>query len=130
MAGAVITNPVINSPFHMPERHFVFSDEGITDQLANGRRPSSYFVPIPQPKKKSKDKQLVFDTEWTRDRIQPNDFVNRVRPRVDLWRARGSRDGITRVTQRLLDYWRRTGSSRRAPTRSSWTPSSLNPASR
>jgi len=42
----VIENPGINSPFREPERHFKFTDEGITDEIIEGRRTSSYFVPI------------------------------------------------------------------------------------
>jgi hypothetical protein len=33
-----IENPVINTPFEAPSRHFVFSDEGITSTIAQGRR--------------------------------------------------------------------------------------------
>ena len=47
----VIQNPVINSPFREPARHFRFDDEGITDRIDLGRRISSYFIPIAQPKK-------------------------------------------------------------------------------
>lgn len=43
----VIENPVINSPFVEPKRHFRFSDEGIANEIVEGRRVSSYFIPIP-----------------------------------------------------------------------------------
>jgi type III restriction enzyme len=33
-----IENPVINTPFEAPSRHFVFSDEGITSTIAQVRR--------------------------------------------------------------------------------------------
>jgi len=36
----VIENPVINSPFDEPRRHFRFSDEGITNQIVDQRRTS------------------------------------------------------------------------------------------
>ena len=48
MPDVVIENPIINSPFVEPTRHFRFDDDGITDQIDDGRRPSSYFVPIAQ----------------------------------------------------------------------------------
>jgi type III restriction enzyme len=64
----VIENPVINSGFREPDRHFKFTDEGIANEVIEGRRTSSYFVPIAQPRKKKGQKQLVFDTEWTQDR--------------------------------------------------------------
>jgi type III restriction enzyme len=100
----VIENPVINSPFEEPKLHFRFSKDGITDEKVESRRISSYFVPIPPPKKKGKSAQLAFDTEWTQDREQENTFINRVRERVSLWR-KGGYVGITRTTRRLLDYW-------------------------
>ncbi|MCC6444127.1 MAG: DEAD/DEAH box helicase family protein [Armatimonadetes bacterium] len=105
-----IENPVINSPFSTPERHFRFSEEGITDEIAPGRRVSSYFIPIPQPRKKGR--QLSLETEWTSERLQENAFINQVRGRVDLWRRRGYPD-ITRTTRRLLDYWQRPDRERR-----------------
>jgi type III restriction enzyme len=52
MAQVVIENPILNSPFREPERHFFFTDDGITDKIIKGRRTSSYFVPIARPKKK------------------------------------------------------------------------------
>jgi len=85
----VIENPVINSPFREPGRHFKFTDEGITNEVIEGRRTSSYFVPIAQPRKKKGERQLVFDTEWTQDRIEENKLVNQIRARVKLWREGG-----------------------------------------
>src|SRR5208283_3053565 len=64
MTQVVIENPIINSPFEEPTRHFRFNDEGITNEEVHGRRTSSYFIPIAKPRKKSKQ-QLQFDTEWT-----------------------------------------------------------------
>ena len=52
MTQIVIENPIINSPFDEPIRHFGFTDEGITNEIVDGRRTSSYFVPIAKPKKK------------------------------------------------------------------------------
>jgi len=100
----VIENPVINSPFQEPGRHFKFTDEGITNEVIEGRRASSYFVPIAQPRKKKGSKQLVFDTEWTQDRIEENKLVNQIRARVALWRE-GGYIGVTPTTSRLLAYW-------------------------
>ena len=45
MSQVVIENPIINSPFDEPTRHFRFSDEGITDETTDGRRTSSYIRP-------------------------------------------------------------------------------------
>lgn len=98
----VIENPVINSPFGEPRRHFKFTDEGITDELVEERRRSAYFIPIARPKKKGG--QLSFDTEWTEDRLKENDEINRIRERIVVWR-KGGYVGVTKTTARLLEYW-------------------------
>jgi len=102
MPDVVIENPVINSPFVEPGRHFVFGEDGITNEIADSRRRSSYFVPIPPPKKKSADQITLGD--WLGERIQENDFINRVRERVSIWRQ-GDYQGVTSTTRGLLDYW-------------------------
>ena len=111
MKQVVIENPILNSPFEEPTRHFKFSDEGITDEIVEARRVSSYFIPIPRPKKKN-PRQLAFETEWTADRIEENQFINQVRERVALWR-RGGYLGMTKTTARLLDYWKRPDRERK-----------------
>ena len=103
MSQVVIENPIINSPFDEPARHFKFDDEGITNVQVEGRRTSSYFVPIAKPKKKG-TKQLKFDTEWTQDRIEENKLVNDIRRRVAQWR-KGGYLGVTPTTARLIEYW-------------------------
>ncbi|MGA2542184.1 MAG: DEAD/DEAH box helicase family protein [Verrucomicrobiota bacterium] len=105
MKQVVIENPVINSPFDEPRRHFRFSDEGITNEIVSERRTSSYFIPIAAPKKKGK-KQLFFNTEWTQDRIEENKFINQVRSRVKQWRE-NKHFGVSQVTAQLLQYWTR-----------------------
>ena len=95
-----IENPILNSPYEEPKKHFRFSDEGITDEIVLGRRSSSYFVPIAKPKKKN-SKELYFDTEWTKDRIEENKLVNDIRSRIAMWRQDGYL-GVTPTTARLL----------------------------
>ncbi len=101
---AIIDNPILNSSFREPTRHFKFDDEGITNEILNGGRPSSHFVAIPRAKKKGK--QLQLETEWTKDRIEPNPAVDRIRQRVGAWRQ-GGYVGVTGTTSRLLAYWTR-----------------------
>jgi type III restriction enzyme len=102
MRHVVIENPVINSPYQEPSRHFRFTDDGITNEVIGGRRISAYFVPIAQPRKKGT--QLGFETEWTDDRLEENKTINQIRRRVSLWRQ-GGHVGVTPVTARLLEYW-------------------------
>ena len=83
MPDAVIENPILNSPFTEPSHHWKFERDGITNEVLEGRRVSSYFMPIPKSKR-GKD-QLQFETEWTSDRIEENRTINQVRERVGLW---------------------------------------------
>ncbi|MCX5809560.1 MAG: DEAD/DEAH box helicase family protein [Proteobacteria bacterium] len=104
MKQIIIENPVLNSAFKEPDRHFRFTEEGITDEIVDARRVSAYFIPIAPPKKKGKQDHLPFETEWTQDRLKENKFINRVRERVSMWRD-GGYVGVTRTSARLLDYW-------------------------
>ncbi|MFO0969301.1 MAG: DEAD/DEAH box helicase family protein [Gemmataceae bacterium] len=98
-----IENPILNSPFEEPRRHWVFDESGITDAIAETRRKSAYFVPIAQPRKK--EKQLTLETQWTLDRIKDNDDINFVRQRVEVWRKQEYPD-VTPVTRLLLEHWK------------------------
>jgi type III restriction enzyme len=104
MKQVVIENPILNSPYTEPTHHFQFCEQGITNTVVNARRVSSYFVPIARPRKKGKGDQLTFETEWTQDRIEENEFINRIRVSVGTWRSMG-RPGVTSTTRRLLEYW-------------------------
>ena len=106
MSNAVITNPVINSPFEEPERHFRFSDEGITNEIVPERRLSAYFVPIPKPRRTTARQMAIAFEEWTADRQEENKLINQIRQRVGTWR-KGGYQAVTRTTRRLLEYWQR-----------------------
>ena len=103
MSQVVIENPIINSPFDKPTHHFRFSNDGITNEIVDGRRSSTYFVPIAKPKKKGAT-QLEIYTEWTQDRVKENQFINDIRRRVEIWRN-GGYVGVTPTTAHLLAYW-------------------------
>lgn len=79
-----IDNPIINSPLEMPDRHFRFDDDGITDDIVEGRRPSAYFMPIPASKRRGGAQQEIVFDEWTRDRLKETEFVTHLRERVDV----------------------------------------------
>ena len=113
MRTVVIENPIINSPFAEPARHFRFDEEGITNEIETKRRLSSYFIPIPRAKKKSQDAAQQSFEGWTEDRIEENTFVNAIRLSVERWRAGRYTSDTTRVTARLLEYWKNPARSRR-----------------
>jgi type III restriction enzyme len=110
VAPVVIENPILNSPFLEPTRHFRFDDDGITDQIVEERRISTYFMPIAAPRRQGR--QLRLEAEWTQDRVEENKFINYVRERVGIWR-RGGYQGITKTTRQLLDYWQDPERSRK-----------------
>lgn len=102
MSKVTIDNPVINSPFEEPQRHFKFTPRGITEDIVEGRRESEYFIPMPKPRKQSPERQmkLLPDPEVR----EANVFINRVRAQVTAWRKSGY-PGVTLTTRRLLEYW-------------------------
>lgn len=100
--ATTIENPILNSPYEAPSKHWRFDEEGITNAIEESRRKSAYFMPIAQPKKKGA--QRTFETEWTRDRITETTEVNRIRQRVDAWRT-GGYVSVTSTSRRLLEYW-------------------------
>lgn len=99
--ATTIENPVINSPFEEPKRHFLFTDEGITDTIVAGRRKSVYFVPIAKPKTRGKNLELDFAVD---SHPEENRLINDIRQRVGLWRASGY-PHTTQITRRLLAHW-------------------------
>ena len=64
MADRIIENPILNSPFGEPDRHFRFDDDGITNEIVEGRRPSAYFVPIPRREEEAASSSSS-TREWT-----------------------------------------------------------------
>lgn len=103
MSRVTIDNPVINSPFEEPQRHFKFNARGITEEIADGRRRSEYFMPFPKPKKQSGEAQLQFELPDS-DLREANTFINSVRTQVAAWRNSGY-PGVTPTTRRLLEHW-------------------------
>jgi len=110
LGKVTIEQPVINSPFEEPERHYLFTDDGISDKIMRGRRVSSYFVPIAKPR--SQGTQQTFD-DWTGDRIEENPTVNQIRAAVRRWRSGRYTADVTRTTARLLEHWRSDARVRR-----------------
>jgi type III restriction enzyme len=80
---------IINSPYQAPQRHWR-QRAGTELELVDGRRPAAY---------------EVFDTRNNTRRVEPLDLVNRIRERVEEWRAAGH-PGVTTITRSLLEHWR------------------------
>jgi type III restriction enzyme len=102
--ATLIENPILNSAYEAPTRHWKFDDNGITDQVQDGRRPSAYFMPIPAAKRRQAVQAQLEFIEWTKDRIEETRFVNEVRTAVDRWRMERW-PGATATTRLLLEHW-------------------------
>ena len=91
-----LENPILNSPFRMPSRHWELGEKGMpTGQWTDGRRQSAYIVPIPQSKRVAGQTEFAYDIEGAAA-FKANDLVNRIRDQVDSWRALGAaQSGVT-----------------------------------
>ncbi|MBB1125164.1 BPTD_3080 family restriction endonuclease [Thiospirillum jenense] len=107
--SVIIKNPIINSPFSIPQRHFSLIHTGITDQIITGRRQSVYISPIPPPKVKNKLLALELPNDY---RCDDNPLINGLRERVGVWRQLGY-PSVTATTRRLLNDWQRDGRNKR-----------------
>jgi Type III restriction enzyme, res subunit len=106
VSQVVIENPILNSPYEEPSRHFRFDQENsITNEVVSGRRPSTAIVPVARPRSRRHDPQQMLPGDFSQDRAEPNKLVNDIRLHVGRWRQ-GGHSGVTATTRRLLDYWR------------------------
>jgi type III restriction enzyme len=111
---ALIDNPILNSPFAAPTRHFALDDEGApTGKIVEGRRESAYVVPVAAPRHR-RGRQAELDLDEGGGKVTPNDYINEIRRYVDDWRrlAQGQW-GVTHETERLLVHWRDPDAGRR-----------------
>ena len=108
-AAPAVENPVINSPFEEPARHFRLADGQVTGDVAEGRRPSEFFVPVARPRKASPQLALQFGGGT---RQEANEVVNEIRYAVRRWRSLGY-PHTTHVTRELLAHWRSEDRERR-----------------
>lgn len=113
VAQVVIENPVINSPYDEPVRHFKFDESGIT--IENVRRSISCFVPIPRPRKTDGKGQQSHE-DWRSDRIEENGTVNRIRQRVRDWRNGRYLDDVSQTADPLNLILEVTGGEKREKT--------------
>lgn len=116
MEADFFKQPILNSPYVKPERHWELDAEGQpTSRIIDSRRRSDLITPVPKPKTRRTAKgqtALVLgadDDLSTEDQeYNPTPIINEVRSLVDAWRAlRDPRDWrVTPATARLLQHWR------------------------
>ena len=120
MSAEFFEQPILNSPYEEPKRHWALTSDGQPTQLINEeRRPADFVTPIPKPRKTSKKKgqaegqtAAVLDegtglTTADQQYGKSAELIRAVRQEVGEWRQLGkSLWGVTPETARLLEYWR------------------------
>ena len=112
--------PILNSPYAYPSRHWQLDADGQpTQNIVLSRRPASFVTPIPKSKKQAtkkgkgkNQKELVLDeghglsTEHQAYDTTP--FINEIRVHVHRWRQFASPADwkVTPETARLIQHWR------------------------
>lgn len=104
-----LADPVLNSPYDEPSRHFEILPTGPTGAILDYRRKSEFFMPVPKPKKKGKAKQAAaqqgFDlAALTDESVEKNDKIDQLRDQLRVWRLQGY-PGVTAISRKLLLYW-------------------------
>ncbi len=98
-------SPILNSPHLEPNRYFKADDRGLTEEVIESRRPSSFYIPVPRARTKQKQLELntsegAFGSELQKE----NEFINKIRAKIKNWRESGY-SGITKTSRDLLSYW-------------------------
>ena len=94
---AAIENPILNCPFCEPKKQFAFdANNRIMNTHFSGRRRSAYFVPVADPKRRTKQNTIDWNDAETRK--TETDSVNRIRDVVRQWRELGWPDVTSTAT--------------------------------
>ncbi len=100
-----MNSPILNSPHIEPTRHFKSDDRGITDEVLEYRRPSSFYIPVPRAKTKEKQLELnIAEGAFGSELRKENEFINKIRTKVKEWKNNGYQ-GLTKTSRDLLTYW-------------------------
>lgn len=96
-------NPILNTPYDMPTRHWQLDENCCpTGRIEDGRRTSIHLVPIPASKQKAAQNQLKLEED-----VKENPIINRIRRQLSSWRSKSlDKQNVTYATQKLLSHWR------------------------
>ncbi|MFN0069699.1 MAG: BPTD_3080 family restriction endonuclease [Limisphaerales bacterium] len=124
MANPFFDQPILNSPYECPRRHWELDDEGQpTQKVENFRRKAKFVTPIPKSKKRkgtaSQSELVLEDAAGLSDQDQnyeTTSIINEVRSAVDRWRGLQPHQWqVTPETARLLQHWRHHPFSNQRP---------------
>jgi type III restriction enzyme len=100
-----MNNPILNSPYLKLLRHFKSDVRGITDEILEFRRPSSYYIPVLKAKTEQQQLDLnISEGAYGGELQKENEFINKLRAYVKEWRQSGW-TGLTRISRDLLSYF-------------------------
>jgi type III restriction enzyme len=114
MDNRFFAQPILNSPYEYPLRHWELDDEGQpTQKIIENRRSTRFITPIPKPRKHKgkKIQQTIFDVGELRSQTQqydPTSIINELRRHIDEWRSRPNPADwqVSPETVLLLQHWR------------------------
>ena len=114
MDNPFFDQPILNSPYNYPLRHWELDDQGQpTQKISEKRRRAEFITPIPKPRKRkgtAAQLDLLADAEISTatQQYDPTSIINELRHQVDKWRSipNSSDWKVTPETTRLLQYWR------------------------
>ena len=103
--------PIINSPYEKPDRHWELKYGVPTENIVQNRRLSEHIVPVPPSQAQSTQPRMnlgVSGISTADQEYDPTPIINDIRRRVDRWRSIPDRRkwGVTPETARLLEHWR------------------------
>jgi type III restriction enzyme len=115
MTDQFFEQPILNSPYGYPVRHWELNEQGQpTQRVIESRRTAEFITPIPKPRKRKKtDEQLplVFNEgkglSTEKQQYNHAEIITAVRRQVDVWRQLPpDKWRVTPETARLLQHWR------------------------
>lgn len=116
MSNRFFEQPILNSPYEYPLKHWELDEEGQpTQKIIESRRRADFITPIPKPRKRKSDahqQKLAFDEgvglSDEEQQYDPTSVINTLRKHVDEWRAIQNQSDwrVTPETARLLNHWR------------------------
>lgn len=115
MSNPFFDEPILNSPYERPARHWELDASGQpTQAIISKRRPADFITPIPKPRKRKSaadQPSLKLDSDHglstEKQQYDHSAIINAIRGEVEKWRSlQPMHWRVTPETARLLQHWR------------------------